>query len=101
MIYSSSRIVFFDAELSRHVSHVKDTVCKLANALDELSHGLQRFNELQLNKTVAIPLLHKVYEMTTTTKNFRDQLSALVDDVKLTAFSLLLDRTCHLSSASP
>jgi|ERR1700722_6472597 len=93
MTYSSANIVFFDLELPKRVSHMKDILSKLSHALDEVQHGMRVFNELHLSEVVALPYRDEVHEMSATTKSFLDKVSVLADHVKLTDFSFLLDRT--------
>jgi midasin len=91
MIGTSNGIVFCHSELSMRISHVRDILCRLASALDELFHGLKSFNGLHLNRTVSFSILDEVEKASTTTKALRTQLSVVADHAKSTGFPILLD----------
>jgi hypothetical protein len=91
MLNSPSKITFCHVELLKRVSYVKDTAGKLAHSLDELLRGLRVLNGFQLNRTASLSVMDDVHTATVATKSFHDQLSVVVDNVKLTDFSILLD----------
>jgi hypothetical protein len=91
MLASASKIVLSDCKLTEHISHINDTMCRLAGALDEISHGLDTFNELHPEPTIPASFVDQSKALTASTKVLRDRLAVVFNNVKLTALSFLLE----------
>jgi len=87
----SSSEVLHHVEQLQTITHVKDTVCRFANALDEVTRGIHIFDRLQPSRTVPPSISEKMSTMTEITKSFRDRLLAVLDDVKLSSSPFLID----------
>jgi len=91
MLASASKIVLSGCKLTEHISHINDTMCRLAGALDEISHGLDTFNELHPEPVIPASFVDQSKALTASTKVLRDRLAVVFNNVKLTALSFLLE----------
>jgi midasin len=91
MIFSTSKIALSNSKLLERILYVKNSLCKLANAFNDISNGLEVFRDLQPNRSLPASTIQQAQTMNNSTKALCDQVEVVVNNVRLTSFPVLLE----------
>lgn len=91
------KITTSGSNVIERIRSIKDVLCRLSCALQEVSRGMMIFNELKPQLSIPETLLQDVEMVTGQTNKRRDELVRLLQSVQLSPHAILLEGMSVLS----
>ncbi|THH20578.1 hypothetical protein EW146_g790 [Bondarzewia mesenterica] len=91
MFVNSGKVVRTGSKALEDVIRVKDTTCRFVHALSEMIRNIEMFDELSPGQRVPVSLLVEARSRLALTTNHRDNLSAVVDAMRMMVTPILLE----------
>jgi hypothetical protein len=91
------KITTSGSNVIERIRSIKDVLCRLSCALQEISRGMMIFNELKPQLSIPETLLQDVEMVTGQTNKRRDELVRLLQSVQLSPHVILLEGMSVLS----